>query len=99
MLSRKTVFILGAGASKEAGLPIGSELITLIADKLNMVDGFSQQPRREDHAILLQALRKKYPQEISKYYEACRQIGKGVILSKSIDDFLNNHQHDEAIVT
>lgn len=99
MLSRKTVFILGAGASKEVGLPIGSELIMLIADKLNIeFDGFSQQIRRGDHAVILQALRKKYPQEISKYHKACRQIGKGVILSKSIDDFLNNHQHDEAIV-
>jgi hypothetical protein len=28
--------------------------------------------------ILLQTLRKKYPQEINKYYEACRQIGKGL---------------------
>ena len=36
MLPFKTVFILGAGASKEVGLPTGSELKKLIAKNLDI---------------------------------------------------------------
>jgi DNA-binding HxlR family transcriptional regulator len=35
MLKSKTVFVLGAGASKEVGLPVGSELKSTIAAKLD----------------------------------------------------------------
>jgi hypothetical protein len=34
MFGRKTLFILGAGASKEAGLPIGTELAYKISELL-----------------------------------------------------------------
>ena len=34
MLSEKTVFIIGAGASHEAGLPVGKELTRIIAGKV-----------------------------------------------------------------
>jgi len=33
---RKTVFIIGAGASKEAGLPVGSDLKKVIARALDI---------------------------------------------------------------
>ena len=37
MLREKTVFIVGAGASKEFGMPIGSELALSISKKLNVL--------------------------------------------------------------
>ena len=35
-MAKKTVFVFGAGASKEAGLPTGEELKSKIADLLNV---------------------------------------------------------------
>jgi hypothetical protein len=38
MLKAETVFIIGAGASKEVGLPIGSELASTIQAKMDIDD-------------------------------------------------------------
>ena len=36
MIKSKTVFIVGAGASAEVGLPVGGQLKKVISDKLNI---------------------------------------------------------------
>lgn len=45
MLSRPTVFVIGAGASFELGLPLGDTLKNRIADLLNITfpDGYQQK--------------------------------------------------------
>src|SRR2546428_2984262 len=96
MLRQKTVFILGAGASKEVGLPIGEELKDTIATKLEMKCGNCDDLIGGDRHIFT-ALRQRYPSEINRYLEACRQIHDGIMLSWSIDDFIDTHRHDEAI--
>ena len=42
MIKSKTVFVIGAGASKEVGFPLGAELRHIISSKLNFgADGSS----------------------------------------------------------
>jgi hypothetical protein len=98
MLSSKTVFIVGAGASKEVGLPIGSELKNIIATKLDMRFNDWKPIGRGDLTIFEVLQRKHLPYgTLQRYADACRCIRDGIVLSDSIDDFIDAHQHDRAI--
>src|SRR5687767_9871911 len=97
MLPSKTVFVVGAGASKEVGLPIGSELKKTIADKLSFsFDDFGRDLKRGDLAVFRMLLN-SYGNRINECVDAGRLISKGIVLSSSIDDFIDAHQHDEQI--
>jgi len=97
MLPSKTVFVVGAGASYEVGMPVGNELRETISTKLDIrFDDFGGTAGTGD-TLIYQVLHQKYQGEITNYLHACRQIRDGVILSPSIDDFINAHQHDEMI--
>lgn len=97
MFKRRTLFIVGAGASAEFGLPIGSQLASTIAGRLNY---------RQDHTGKMEAgegdpqlLRGIYNlrQEIGQYDQACSLIRNGVLLSSSIDDFLDLHSESPIV--
>ena len=96
---RKTVFVIGAGASKEAGLPVGAELKESIATALDM------RAKRFIHMngdTIVEALRwaaaaEDPPGDINPYRQAARQICKAMPLDTSIDNFINTHQGDAKI--
>lgn len=94
MLNSKTVFILGAGASYEVGFPLGSELKKLISSKLDLYFDTVGKLIRGDRGIYDKLL-SKYRNDINDYWVACRQISNGIVWSDSIDDFINQHNHDE----
>jgi hypothetical protein len=97
MFRSKTVFIIGAGASKEVGLPIGNELKKIIARKLDLrFEGFNTPIGKGDMAIY-HFLSQAYGDQINAFLEAGWQIRDGIILSNSIDDFIDVHQHDARI--
>lgn len=97
MLPSKTVFIVGAGASFEVGMPVGSSLRDLISTKLDIrFDDFRTQVGFGD-MLIYDVLKKKFPQNINHYLEACRHIRDAIFLAPSIDDFINTHAHDNAI--
>ena len=56
MLRQKTLFVIGAGASKEVRLPIGSELAEQIAKRLTFKFDFGQL-KSGDH-VLFNGLRR-----------------------------------------
>jgi len=97
MFRSKTVFVLGAGASNEAGLPLGSELKKIIARKLDLRFEHFSTPIGQGDMAIFQALRQLNGIDINHYLAGGWQIRDGVILSKSIDDYINTHQHDERI--
>lgn len=97
MLKSKTVFILGAGASKEVGFPIGLELKSVISNKLDLRFDFGDRQVGTGDVTIYTALRQQYQNRINDYLHACWQIRDGIILSDSIDDFIDAHQHDEKI--
>jgi hypothetical protein len=93
MFKSKTLFIVGAGASAEADLPVGAKLAKNIAQLLTIERG---NPGNEGEGLLAQ-LYARYPLANSAYHRAARAISEGVVLSNSIDDFLDRHSNDEMI--
>ncbi len=99
MRAMKTVFVVGAGASKEVGLPVGSELVEIVADKLNYQMRYgSLDPDHGDRDVLdaIQQVARDRP-ALDSYLAAARRVREGVIYSNSIDTFLDLHKDDQKI--
>jgi len=96
MRPKKTVFIVGAGASKEVGLPIAKELIEIIAQKLGyQIERGSLIAGQGDDDIL-DAIQQITPDRagINQYLAAAHRIRDGILFSNSIDTFLDAHIED-----
>jgi hypothetical protein len=103
MFKRRTLFVVGAGASNEVGFPTGPKLASTISDNLE----FTNEDRRgpsdfRDHELHIEIRRKLVGQtpheQLSNYMRAAKRIHEGVALSFSIDDFLSVHRDDPYIV-
>lgn len=97
MFRRKTLFILGAGASQEADLPIGAKLAEYISELLaaNSIAG-PTDPSHPGQQLLSQ-LYHRFPLANNGYDRAAQLISGGVRLTKSIDDFLDRHSDKEHV--
>ncbi len=97
MLARKTVLILGAGASAGYGLPVGSELQEMIASITNW-----QVQRRGDSLPLnvQQFLDQVTAQGWLSHLvsQAAATISRGVKYASSVDDFLYRFGGDSLVV-
>lgn len=100
MFKNKTVFIIGAGASQEAGFPVGTELAEIISKKLNFEIDLNQL--KNGHPGVYRTLEnyaKKKNLNINSFIEAGIQISEGIFLGETIDNFIDNHQQNSAIAT
>lgn len=98
LLKSHTVFVVGAGASAEFGLPVGSTLALEISGKLNVrADEWGRKLISGD-ADLFENVVGTHNEERQAYQHAAWQIRDGIILANSIDDFLDVHRHDHRIV-
>jgi hypothetical protein len=88
MLTSKTVFILGAGESQEAGLPLGGELAMIIANNMDYRVARDEQPISGDWDFL-SAVGRKTGLETNVLLQAAARIRDGIYLANSIDDFLD----------
>jgi len=101
MFKSKTLFIVGAGASKEAGLPVGNELTATISEKIDIkFRNFNEQISGEYE--ISDALRQHTrnigePGEFNSYLNACWRIRDAMPQAISIDNFIEAHQGDEKI--
>jgi hypothetical protein len=97
---RKTVFVIGAGASSEAKLSTGSQLKAKIADLLNIEykGGFSQSKgdRCITGALRIYAQQTDDP-DMNPYIYAARHIRDAMPLATSIDNFIDTHNNDRNI--
>jgi hypothetical protein len=93
MFKRRTLFIVGAGASSEVGLPVGTQLARTIAEKLNVQMDIGRVSSAGDPELFLQ-FRRVYRNEFNEYISAAHLIRDGIKLSSSIDDFLDIHSAD-----
>ena len=101
MFSKKTVFIVGAGGSKELGLPVGDELKDAIAAKLNFAfqDGISLiSGDRRIYQAIQRDLARRQTRNGNPYWSAGRAIAAAMPQALSIDNFLHTHYDDEKIV-
>lgn len=96
MFRSKIVFILGAGSSKEIGMPTGDELKDRIHEKLSF--RFDMGRQEAGDRIIAEQLRRyvvsKGEREMTAYYEAAHTIKKALPLSISIDNVIEAHSHD-----
>lgn len=106
MFNSRTVFIVGAGASKEAGLPIGRELKPKISECIDIRFGdgsFEQESGDRDIMAALQAhvsnrsRREKRDINVGEYLYAGSRIRDAMPQASSIDTFVDAHEGDEAI--
>lgn len=101
MFEKKTVIVLGAGASKESGLPTGQELKDQIVQLLNIKFDWREQTRG-DYRIS-EALRLHLKQrgddkiDINPHLHAAWHICEAMPQAMSIDNFIDAHNGDEKI--
>lgn len=99
---RQTVFILGAGASKEVDLPLGLELKGEIADALDISFEDDDRLTSGDRTIV-QALRRiaelesPHSNRFNTYLKAAWRIRDAMPLANSIDSFLDSHVDEPCI--
>lgn len=99
----KTVFIVGAGASKEVGLPIGSELRDRIANALDIqvARGVPQLISGDDliyEALKLTASQNPTQRDLARSLQAaCWKIRDAMQLAISIDNYMDVHSDDKHI--
>ena len=104
MLSRETVFVVGAGASCELGLPSGDNLKTSIVDTFATTDkGFGTRfidPAVQNAAEQLTS--RAYPHfqgaVHDDVFEAATTISGALPFAQSIDNYLDS-QRDNSIIT
>ncbi|MCD4813844.1 hypothetical protein K8S19_09170 [bacterium] len=93
----KTVFIIGAGASAEVGLPVGNLLKLQIAGLLNIE--YDHVQTKGDRKIG-EALENKFASvqgALQKHVEAARCIRNALPSAPSIDNFIDSHRGNESI--
>lgn len=98
MFKQQTVFIVGAGASAEYDLPVGAQLATTISNKLNVLyDDFGRTLKNGDKDLWNQ-INQVHQNEEQQYQAAAWLIRDGVLLSNSIDDFLDVHRDNSRAI-
>jgi hypothetical protein len=96
-----TVFVVGAGASKEADLPIGSDLTALIAECLSFRRERGKQ--QSGNALIYEALglaakSGQYGNRpFTDYIAAAHRISRAMPQAISIDNFLDVHNEDALV--
>jgi hypothetical protein len=95
-----TVFIIGAGASSEIGMPVGNELKKTIAKFLNQETRPSENSYRDaiDGAVSLHSKeRLKTWKEDIRLSTVANKISKALPLAESIDNYLNAHKGNKDV--
>lgn len=96
MAHAKTVFIVGAGASHEADLPVGRDSADAIAKMFRYSLGDFGDVASGDRDFLGQ-INRQYPREVNSLVKIAQMISHGAILAPSIDQFIDKHAHDPQI--
>ena len=99
MLESKTMFVVGAGASNEVNLPVGSTLRKIIYDKVDFrADDVGRRDPLHGDNKLFEWIRRHYGNSANNYFNACGRIRAGILTSASIDDFLDVHRDDREMM-
>lgn len=104
MFKSKTVFVVGAGASAELNLPIGTGLKTEVAASLAVnsqnYSQFTNDSVAEALAMYQQAENDgDRPLDRHEIARVASRIAVNMPLAPSIDNFINSHRNNKTIVT
>lgn len=102
MFSRRTVFVLGAGASCDLGLPSGDQLREKLLRTLRRDgDNFRFSNEHLHRAIIWQSEQRGgsggWTSIFQEYLDAASRIRAGLPLAISIDNYLDAHRDDQTI--
>jgi len=97
MFKDRTVFVLGAGSSKEVEMPLGSELIPKISQMLNFHFSRGNRVPNQGDATIYDTLVRIAKTDVNSFIAASRKISEGILLDTSIDSFLDKHRDDPQI--
>jgi hypothetical protein len=97
----KTVYVIGAGASSEANMPLGPGFQKKITELLNIryhrIDRNMLDTGDTVIAKALKILSEGDLSSLDKYREAALQISNGLSITTSIDNYIHNFEDNEKI--
>lgn len=96
MFKREIVFVVGAGASAEMGVPVGSELRDKVSELVNV--RFNNSGRASGDVELFEQLAAASPQNRKLIQEVGWQISDGIYGKNSIDEYLDWQNGNSIIV-
>ncbi len=103
--SKKLVLVVGAGASNEIGLPLGSELKKRIATALNHQYEFGQLKRgtgslliESAYKLITQKVNNGFVGDINPYIQAGWMVRDGMHQAISIDNYLDAHKDNRLMI-
>ena len=94
MFKRKTLFVVGAGASAEVDFPVGAELARQIGKKMDIRFERGFEPIGDGDQNLYMHIVHSRRQESAEFQKAAWRIRDGIAFAQSIDDFLDQHRND-----
>ena len=97
MFHRRTLFVVGAGASVEVDFPAGRELARAIAGKMDIRFGEGGQFIGSGDEALYRHIVDKRRNDDQEWFQAARRLKNGLPFAQSIDDFLDQHRNDQHI--
>lgn len=97
MFKKRTLFVVGAGASYEVGLPVGAELAATIRKKMDVLFEDGIKLTGDGDHDLLQQLHNKTRVQTNILQDAAFLIRDGIVLAQSIDDFLDQHRTNATV--
>lgn len=98
------VYVIGAGASVELGLPSGERLKEKISGALKFfTNDFDKWDHSEADSHIVRTINESYAgrngkPSVSDSYKAARTISMAMPLARSIDNFLHSHRNNSVIV-
>lgn len=99
MFEPNTVFVIGAGASAEFGLPVGWKLLETIRDNSHFEFEYFNFPSKGNEKIF-KAVQVKYGADhelLNQALTTFKDIKKGVETAGSIDEYINRYGDDSMI--
>lgn len=100
-MERKTIYVIGAGASNEAGLPTGNELKSIISSLLDIQFDWDKQKSgdRQITEALKHYVRKSggNNDDLNEYFKEAWHIKDALPQAISIDNFIDAHKGNERL--
>jgi len=96
-MNKKNIFVIGAGASKEANLPVGDELKKIIANLLNFSIKAFNELGSGDPQIFATLERISQDKDINTYIQQAHHIRDALPLAISIDNFIDSQRGNDRL--
>lgn len=96
MFKSNTVVVIGAGASFEAGLPIGSTLKDEISKLTELTFERGDLVRGSEFVSELRRC-ERFSRDMQRMIAACEKVSAGIGFVSSVDNFLEIHADDEDV--